>query len=459
MKRMIRYLFAMAVLVISVEVRAEGAVKESTSQVDTLNAFAAELLSIIEQKRVAGSVTTSNRIGGYSGMPEYFNEIEYRDTASDRLFARVRWIRETPKLAQMIEVFLRDANGKLVADYYVSYLTKHRNAPMYALVNLHRRDDGLQAFRQFDLFGEKLYENCRGEYFGKSVDVSIDSFDPSASVDQVATELYASCFGLMPTSPGKFLHPAGLIPKAGGAKRISVEINAHGLLEARIADLGNQIAKTPGNALLYLERGKAHLQLLRMEDAAADFTQSLHLNDDLDAAYFGRGMALGRLGRLDEGIADLTQFLNRNPESSIGYTKRGVRRIWNKDFDGAIKDLKLALILDDNNAEAHDDLGVALAQTGYLEDAVEHFLKAKAIDPTYQKVHHNLAMVLYMVADLKNALRAVDDALRLAPDAKNSLLLKGSILADLGRKAEAGAIREKAEFLPEGNWSERSAIR
>lgn len=458
MRGLIALLFIVAAGFAPGSVWAAGTVNEKPSQADVLNAFAGEVLATIERLRTSGEVTTLSRIGGYARMPEYFNEVEYRDAASERLLGRVRWIRESPELAQMIELFVHDNRGRLLADYYVSYLVEHRNAPMYALINLHQSGDDLQAFRQFDVFGEKLYERCRGDYFGKPIDISIDSYDPSASVDQVPADLYVSCFGFLPTAPGKFVSPATLAREAAGVKKADDGDNDHDRMEARIADLGRRIAAAPDEASLYLERGRAHLVLLRMEEAVADFTRALKLNDDLDAAYFGRGMALGRLGRLEDGIADLTQFINRNPESSVGYTKRGVRRIWNKDFDGAIKDLGMAVALDENNAEAHDDLGVALAQTGKIAESVAHFLKAKTIDPSYLKVHHNLAMVYYLSADLKGALDAVDDALKLAPDAKSSLLLKASILADMGRKSEARAVREKAEFLPDGNWSERSAI-
>jgi hypothetical protein len=39
------------------------------------------------------------------------------------------------------------------------------------------------------------------------------------------------------------------------------------------------------------------------------------------------------------------------------------------------------------------------------------------------------------------------------------MLLKGNILEGLGRNTEAARLKEQAEFLTEGNWSERSAIR
>ena len=64
-----------------------------------------------------------------------------------------------------------------------------------------------------------------------------------------------------------------------------------------------------------------------------------------------------------------------------------------------------------------------------------------------------------MIGDLDNALPVVNDALRLAPKNRGSLMLKSTILDGLGNKQEASKIRKRAEFLTGGNWSERSEIR
>jgi len=39
------------------------------------------------------------------------------------------------------------------------------------------------------------------------------------------------------------------------------------------------------------------------------------------------------------------------------------------------------------------------------------------------------------------------------------LLLKSSILHNMGMLKEAKAIEERADYMPEGNWSERFSLR
>ena len=226
----------------------------------------------------------------------------------------------------------------------------------------------------------------------------------------------------------------------------------------QVAEQDRRIRNNPKDARAYLARGEAHFKLRDFESAIDDFTHALRLNDKLDDAYFGRGMARGRGGEIDAGIADLGVYLRRNPKSSLAYTKRGIRYLWKGDLDNAERDFRKALALDPRNAEAHDDLGVILAQRGEYPAALKHFEATVSADPTYQKGFHNLALVHYLTGNAAEGLTRVDQALRLIPDARDSLLLKAAILEALGREREAKAIKEEAEFLPQGDASARMPL-
>lgn len=234
--------------------------------------------------------------------------------------------------------------------------------------------------------------------------------------------------------------------------------SAQDRLEQKITELSGRIAQHPHDAALYTARGDAKFLLHRFDDASDDYSQAIKWDDHADQAYFGRGLALARAGFIEDGIRDLTVFLSRHPDSSLAFTKRGVRYLWLGDQVNAEHDLRKALTLDANNAEAHDDLGVVLAQKKSYGAAIEHFKTAVQIENDYQKAHHNLAMAYYLTGQDLLALQAVDNALALSPDARDSLLLKATILEALGKTQKAAAIREKAEFLPSGNWSEHADV-
>ena len=68
-------------------------------------------------------------------------------------------------------------------------------------------------------------------------------------------------------------------------------------------------------------------------------------------------------------------------------------------------------------------------------------------------------MVYVLTNRSEQALSSVNKSLALDSDSRNSLMLKSEILTALGRDREANIVMEKAEFLPEGNWSERFTIK
>lgn len=224
---------------------------------------------------------------------------------------------------------------------------------------------------------------------------------------------------------------------------------------AHLAALDAEIAASPAPAPLYVTRGDYHLQMLAFDEALADFDKALALDPSQDKALFGRGLALGRMGRIDDGIAALSVYITRHPDSSVAYTKRGVRYLWKGDTKSAEADLRKALDLEPNNAEAHDDIGVIFAQRKDYDTAIDHFTHTVTIDPTYQKGFHNLAMAYYLSGRDSLALFAVNQAVTLNPNARDSVMLKAHILEALGQTRTATKLREEAEFMPaDGDWSE-----
>ena len=228
--------------------------------------------------------------------------------------------------------------------------------------------------------------------------------------------------------------------------------------EAAIREQDQLIAKEPQRAAHYVQRAEAYYLLNDLQRAIDDFSSALRLDPQQDAAYFGRGMALARLGFLDAGIADLGVYIQRHPDSTVAYTKRGVRNIWKGDLGAAEQDLKRAVELDAHNAEAHDDLGVVFAKRKRCDLAVTHFATAIGLDPSYQKAYHNLGICFYISGQHQAALEVVDAGLLLDADNRSSLVLKAAILSALGHETEAQKIIERAEFLPEDNWTERSTL-
>jgi tetratricopeptide (TPR) repeat protein len=242
------------------------------------------------------------------------------------------------------------------------------------------------------------------------------------------------------------------------AMAVADEFHTHEEALAALAKYNRMIEAKPNYAVLYTLRGDAYYALNDLYGAMESYTAAIKLDNRQDRAYFGRGLALGRMGLMDEGIADLDVYIQRHPDSSVAYTKRGVRNIWRNNLEAAERDLTRAIELDPNNAEAHDDLGVVYAKYNRLKEAARHFSTAIRLDPSYQKAYHNLAICFYMTGQYPEALQILEEGLLLDANSRSSLVLKSSILQALGRTVEAKEVAEQAEFLPDDNWSERSAI-
>ena len=229
--------------------------------------------------------------------------------------------------------------------------------------------------------------------------------------------------------------------------------------DSQIKNVTQELKAKPKSLDLLIKRGDLYFQVHEFDKAIADYSAALKLDDHADKAYYGRGLALGRDGDIPGGIKDLSVYLDRHPNDSYGYTKRGIRYLWMGDDKNAEKDLTKAITLNPKNAEAHDDLGVVLARRGDYKEAKKNFLACVTNDPTYFKGWHNLAMVLYIFGEDKPALDAVNNSLALVPNQRSPMLLKAQILQAMGREKEAAKVKEDADWLPEGNWSEHIPVK
>ncbi|MEW5964808.1 MAG: tetratricopeptide repeat protein [Pseudomonadota bacterium] len=428
--------------------------------VKSWNTFVERLQQVHEHYLRTRRVRTAEQIGGYNGFPDYYRELSHYDADSGALLSRLQIERDHPGRVHSIEIYVYRPDGRVARDYSATFLPGHRNAPVQTLVNLHGYQDGLASFRQFDASGSWIYEQCRGTWFDRDVEISNDMPAIGVSAVQQTSEEYMACFGMVPFAAGPYLDPARHVPgfvddTEGG----NVPPDASDAARARIAIHSGRLRLNPRDARALVKRGQAYFEALEFDKAIEDYTKAIALDPWLDEAYFGRGLALGRRGSIDEGIADLTLYLERNPQSSLGYTKRGVRYIWKGEFASAEQDLARAIELDPGNAEAHDDLGVVLARRGQHEAAIRHFETTIRLDPTYQKAYHNLALVRHLDGQNAEALAVLERGLRLHRASRSSLELKASVLMALGRRDEAAAAEQEALALPDANWSERLVVR
>ncbi len=428
--------------------------KVDLEHIKTWNRFTDSLYQLHQQQLKKHTIYTTSNSGGYPTHKDYYTEVRYFDKDSKKLLSVIQWEKINKNNIHTIEIYTYDDQGRVLRDYLSAYLPQFRNAPIQTLINLHYYNDQLHSFRQFDASSALIYEQCEGYFFDQKVLLSID--EDEFNSDIIDTEEYLACFNNFPSTIGKYFNPLVEEPALIKITDISKKQNysQHDDIQKNIRLYTANIKNKNKLAQNYLLRGNSYFKLHEFFNAVSDYDQAIKLAN-LDKAYFGRGLAKGRMGQLVDAISDLSIYIQRKPDDSVGYTKRGVRYLWLGEISKAKTDLEKAIMIDPNNAEAHDDLGVIYASQGNHKKATKHFLRTIYIDKYYQKAYHNLAMVHFITEKNHVALQRIEQAIQLNPNSRNSLILKSEILNSLGRDNEATAISDKAEFLPEGNWSEK----
>lgn len=191
---------ALALLVVAAGARAQGrSIEVNEEQVRRSNAFVEQMLRLHEQILAGREWRSTESVGGYKDLPQFYREVSYRDAKSGRLLARVQRERARPERVHGIEVYVYDEDGRLVRDYFAWYLPRYRNAPRQTHVNFYSHTDGLRGWRQFDGSGLKVYERCTQ---GERVLVELWDDDISRAEDDPASVMYAPvyrrCFAGLP---------------------------------------------------------------------------------------------------------------------------------------------------------------------------------------------------------------------------------------------------------------------
>lgn len=182
--------------------------KEDKTHVQVWNEFAEQALELHQDLIEELPVERETSTGGYAQMPEFYRQESYFHNG--KLISRVLWEVESDDL-HVIEVFVRDDQGRVIRDYTAAYLPEYRNAPTQTLVSFHAYNGDLHAFRSFDASAELVIERCTGNLDGEEIELMVDLdqiFQVSLGNDDIReTEEYKACFAGLPKEPGKYLTP------------------------------------------------------------------------------------------------------------------------------------------------------------------------------------------------------------------------------------------------------------
>lgn len=130
------------------------------------------------------------------------------------------------------------------------------------------------------------------------------------------------------------------------------------------------IEKFPNNAAVWSNRGNSRVSQNKLEEALADYNESVKLAPNATDPYLNRGTALEGLGKWEEAIADYNHVLELNPQDAMAYNNRGNAKAGLGKWEDAIGDYQKSTEIAPNFAFARANYALALYETGQTEKAI-----------------------------------------------------------------------------------------
>jgi tetratricopeptide (TPR) repeat protein len=189
----------------------------------------------------------------------------------------------------------------------------------------------------------------------------------------------------------------------------------------------------------FFNRGLAYLRQREYELARTDFTRVIELNPGLPDGYVNRALALRRLNRYPEAIADMTRALERGSETRVLFQRARLRKEA-KDPEGAEADFAEGLRREPTTVRDWVARGLARVEKEDKDPhgALADFDRALALNPGSRHALQSKASVLSEeLGRAGEAVKLLDEVLRLNPDFLPARSGRGVLHARLGNRADA----------------------
>ncbi|MEP9360936.1 tetratricopeptide repeat protein [Sphingomonas sp. KR3-1] len=238
------------------------------------------------------------------------------------------------------------------------------------------------------------------------------------------------------------------------------------------------IARDPGSAASFCQRGNALADLGQLAAAVASYDRAILLDPQLAEAHDCKGVALAasgafeaalqcveralaiapeefnarnnranllrEVGRFDEALAAFDLVLAREPGFAAGHAKRALTLAALDRHEEALSGFERALALDPRNIEALCNRGIALNLLGRSEDAVQAFRQALAVQPGHVELLAHLGIALGRTKRLDEAEACLRQSLERDPGQIDIWLELAVLLGRQRRFDEAGRCYQRA---------------
>ena len=139
----------------------------------------------------------------------------------------------------------------------------------------------------------------------------------------------------------------------------------------------------PNNPLRHDTVAMLHLQAGRIDEAIAQFRESLRLNPDSASAHYNLGTALALQRKFEEALAEFGEAVRLDPSNGDAHNNYGAMLHLRGRVAEAVEEYSRVVAIRPENAEAHDNLARGLAAAGRGLEALDQFRQASVLKPAW----------------------------------------------------------------------------
>ncbi|HEX8558897.1 MAG TPA: tetratricopeptide repeat protein [Pyrinomonadaceae bacterium] len=209
----------------------------------------------------------------------------------------------------------------------------------------------------------------------------------------------------------------------------------------RVEDRDNrrpEVGDGGGSARDYMERGRAHLEAGRLNEAVAELSRAASLDPKLSQAHSLLAVAYERKGLRDRAEDSYRRAMDVNDKDPQALNNLGWSLYLGGNYRAAVDRLKKAARLAPGDERVLNNLALAQARVGKYDDAYRNFARAGG----EFSGHANVAALLIRAGREDKAVGHLEAARRLQPESQNVLRQLAELYERAGRADRASEARE-----------------
>jgi tetratricopeptide (TPR) repeat protein len=212
------------------------------------------------------------------------------------------------------------------------------------------------------------------------------------------------------------------------------QLASEGRFKAAVRRYDKAIAKDPKFRDAYVNRGIAHMEIVRFDKALIDFAEALEIGPDDSLLYYNLGNAYAMHAQWEMAIKCYEKALelddkDQGARNNLGNAFASANRV-----DDAIRTFEEFSRRDPDNSVGYNNLGVAYEIAGRQEDAIGAYRRAIQVDAEHPNAYMNLGKLQRQRGEACNAMATLSKFVKLVKDPDDIYRLKmegmlGTLLA------------------------------